>query len=289
MWAGWLSEYATDLEDRAQLRAAADGAARAADGAAPTADGAAPTADGVARAAFGDADAAVRLRREVIAIAPADYPDQPGLRSNLGAALTLRALLARPAARPQQAGADLAEAVDLHREAVRLAPAAHRHAVRLNGNLCRALVEQAERTGDRALLGEAVTAARRACQRARPGEEAVAAHALLIMCLARRAKDARDPVYLSELIDALEDQSGAADAGEAAERRLAAAEAGHELYWLTGDLASLTRAIEHCRVVLASPDELASTTRDSARFALLNRAALPLRACGPGRGSGRGH
>ena len=49
MWAGWLSEYATDLEDRAQLRAAADGAARAADGAAPTADGAAPTADGVAR------------------------------------------------------------------------------------------------------------------------------------------------------------------------------------------------------------------------------------------------
>ena len=248
MWAGWLSDYAADLEERAQLRAPSDGA----------------SADPAAR---GDIDAAVRLRREVMRIAPAGYPDRPGLRSSLGQALTLRAVLAGPGA--QHVGVDLAEAVDLNREAVRLAPAAHPYAVRLSGNLCRALLEQAERTGDRALLDEAVTAARRAGQRARPGEEAAATRALLIMCLARRAKDAADPACLKELIDALEDASSpAADAGEAAERRLAAAEAWHELYWRTGDPASLTRAIEHCRAVLSSRDKLAAAHRDSARFAL---------------------
>ena len=117
----------------------------------------------------------MRLRREVISIAPAGYPDQPGLRSNLGSALTLRAVLASPGGPAQQAGRDLAEAVDLHREAVRLARATHPYALRLQGNLCRALVEQAARTGDRALLDEAVTAAQQAGQQARPGQEASAA------------------------------------------------------------------------------------------------------------------
>ncbi len=167
LWAGWLSEYATDLEDRAQLRVVADGAG---------ADGAGPDP-----AALDDIETAVRLRREAISIAPTDYPDQSGLRSNLGSALTLRAVLGGPA---QPAGRDLAEAVDLHREAVRLAPATHPYAVRLHGNFCRALLEQAARTGDRAPLDEAVTAARQAGQRARPGEEASAARVLLVMCLA---------------------------------------------------------------------------------------------------------
>jgi tetratricopeptide (TPR) repeat protein len=247
-WAGWLSEYATDLEDRAQLRAAA----------------ASTSAD---PAASGDIEDAVRLRREVVSIAPPDYPDQPGLRSNLGAALTLRALLADRDGRPQQAGADLAEAVALLRAAVRQAPATYPYEVKLNSNLCRALAEQAGRTGDRTLLDEAVTAARRASQRARPGAEATATRALLIMCLTQRARDAADPARLRELIDALEDQaSPPADANEAAERRLAAADAWAEHYWLSGDPASLARAIEHGRAVLSSPGEAAY--RDTARCTL---------------------
>jgi tetratricopeptide (TPR) repeat protein len=248
LWAAWLSEYATDLEDRAQLRAAADGADPA---------------------AAADAEAAVRLRREAISLAPADYPDHPGLRANLGAALTLRALLADRDGRPQQAGADLAEAVGLLQVAVRQAPATHPYAVKLDGNLCRALVEQAGRTGDRALLDEAVTAARRASQRARGGAEVTATRALLVMCLASRAQGSGDPASFRELIDVLEDPaSPPASATQAAEWRLTAADAWHEYYWLTGDPASLTRAIEHCRAVLASPGEVAAAHRDTARFEL---------------------
>jgi len=250
LWAAWLSEYATDLQDRAQLRAVADGA------------GAVP-----APAALDDIETAVRLRREVIRIAPGDYPDQPGLRSNLGNALAVRALLAGPDGPPQAAERDLAEAVDLHREAVRLAPASHPYVIRLSGNLCRILIQQAARTGDRALLDEAVIAARQASQRARPGEETAEAWALLLMCLADRAKDAAGPASLSELIDALEDPaSPPAGPVDASERRLAAAEAWEQHYWLSGDPASLTRAIEHDRAVLASPGDAAA--RDTARFGL---------------------
>jgi hypothetical protein len=248
LWAAWLSEYATDLEDRAQLRAAADGADPA---------------------AIADAEAAVRLRREVISLAPAGYPDHPGLRANLGVALTLRALLADRDGRPQQAGADLAEAVGLLRAAVRQAPATHPHAVKLDGNLCRALLEQAGRTGDRALLDEAVTAARRASQRARGGADITATRTLLVMCLTRRAQGSGDPASFRELIEVLEDPaSPAADASQAAEWRLTAADAWHEHYWLAGDPAGLTRAIEHCRAVLASPGEVAAAYRDTARFEL---------------------
>jgi hypothetical protein len=248
LWAAWLSEYATDLQDRAQLRAAADGADPA---------------------AAAGAEAAVRLRREAISLAPADYPDHPGLRANLGAALTLRALLADRAGRPQQAGADLAEAVGLLRAAARQAPATHPHAVKLDGNLCQALVEQAGRTGDRALLDEAVTAARRASQHARGGAEVTATRALLVMCLAHRAQGSSDPASFRELIDVLEDPaSPAASASQAADWRLSAADAWHEYYWLTGDPASLTRAIEHCRAVLASPGEVTAAQRDTARFEL---------------------
>ena len=239
LWAGWLSEYAADLEDRAQLRVPADGA---------SADGASSD-----QAALDDIETAVRLRREAISIAPAGYPDQPGLRSNLGNALTLRAVLAGPG-QPQLAGQDLAEAVGLHREAVRLALATHPYLVRLHGNFCRALAEQAARTRDRALLDEAVTAARRASERARPGEEASVARVLLVKCLAQRAKDAADPASLRELIDALEDPaSPPAGADEAAERRLAAADAWTEHYWVSGDRASLTQAVEHARAVLDGP------------------------------------
>ena len=85
---------------------------------------------------------------------------------------------------------------------MRLAPATHPYLVRLHGNFCRALAEQAARTRDRALLDEAVTAARRASERARPGEEASVARVLLVKCLAQRAKDAADPASLRELIDA---------------------------------------------------------------------------------------
>ncbi len=248
LWAAWLSEYATDRQDRAQLRAAADGAS-------------------AAPAALDDIETAVRLRREAIRIAPGDFPDQPGLRSNLGNALTVRALLGSPGGQPHAAERDLAEAVDLHREAVRLAPASHPYVIRLSGNFCRALVEQAARTGDQALLDEAVIAARQASQRARPGEEAAAARELLLMCLVGRAKDAADPASLSELIDALEDPaSPPAGPDEAAERRLAAAEAWEQHYWLSGDPGSLTRAIEHGRAVLASPADAAA--RDTARFGL---------------------
>jgi tetratricopeptide (TPR) repeat protein len=237
LWVGWLTEYAADLEDRAQLRVPADGA----------------SAD---QAVLDDIETAVRLHREAISIAPAGYPDQPGLRSNLGNALTLRAVLAGPG-QPEQAGQDLAEAVGLHREAVRLASATHPYIVRLHGNYCRALAEQAARTGDRELLDEAVTAARRAGERARPGEEASAARVLLVMCLAQRAKDAADPASLRELIDALEDPaSPPVGPDEAAERRLAAADAWTEHYWVSGDPASLTRAVEHARAVLDSPGDI---------------------------------
>ena len=227
-------------------------------------------------AALDDIETAVRLHREAISIAQAGYPDQPGLRSNLGSALTLRAVLAGPG-QPQQAGRDLAEAVNLHREAVRLAPATHPYTVRLHGNYCRALAEQAARTGDRALLDEAVTVARQAGERARPGEQASAARVLLVVCLAQRARDAADPASLRELIDALEDPaSPPASPDEAAERRLAAADAWTEHYWVSGDPASLTRAIKHARAVLDEPGDTVygdtvyqeAVYRDTARFTL---------------------
>ena len=256
LWVGWLSEYAADLEDRAQLRVPADGA----------------SAD---PAALDDIETAVRLHREAISIAPAlSRPAraalQPGQRADPAGGA------GRPG-QPQQAGRDLAEAVDLHREAVRLALATHPYTVRLHGNYCRALAEQAARTGDRALLDEAVTVARQAGERARPGEQASAARVLLVVCLAQRARDAADPASLRELIDALEDPaSPPASPDEAAERRLAAADAWTEHYWVSGDPASLTRAIEHARAVLDGPGDTVygdtvyqeAVYRDTARFTL---------------------
>lgn len=109
------------------------------------------------RDALADIDAAVELRREVIDVSPADYPDPAGLLSSLGAALTLRAVIADSCGRPEQATADSAEALDLHRAAARLVPETHPYAFRILGNLCRALLEQAHDLAD---LDEAIDLAR---------------------------------------------------------------------------------------------------------------------------------
>ncbi len=138
-----MSECGDDREERARLRLTQGGGAE------------------VPWDALADSDAAVALRRAAIDAAPADYADHCGLRSNLGHALTMRAGTADACGHPQQAAADLAEAVELHRAAVRLVPETHPYAHRIIGNLCQALVEQAQRTGDRALLDEAAAAARR--------------------------------------------------------------------------------------------------------------------------------
>src|SRR5580692_8508370 len=229
IWPAWLSESAEDREGRARLRLRPDDAAEA------------------PRDALADIDAAVELRREVIDVSPADYPDPAGLLFNLGAALTMRAVIA-----------DSAEALDLHRAAARLVPETHPYAFRILSNLCRALLEQAQRTGDRTLLDEAAVAARRSCRLAGTGEPAEA-RALLLAVLATRASGATDPGMVRDLIDALEDPSIlGADAGAWPERRLDAAEALSDHYWLSGEIASLTRAIAHCRAVLSDPGEKAA-------------------------------
>jgi hypothetical protein len=251
IWPAWMSEWADDREERVRLRLMPAGGA------------------GVPQDALADIDAAVALRREAIDVALADYADPLGLRTNLGHALTTRAGIADACGRPQQAAADLAEAVDLHRAAARLVPQTHPYAFRVIGNLCQALLEQAQRTRDRALLDEAAAAARRCCGLASPGEEAEAAKALLLTILARRADGATEPEIVSDLIDALEDSSiGGADAGAVLERRLAAAEALRDHYWLTGEVASLTRAIAHCRAVLSASGEKAAEYRQAASFVL---------------------
>lgn len=258
IWPAWLSESAEDREERARLRLRPDDAAEA------------------PRDALADIDAAVELRREVIDVSPADYPDPAGLLSNLGAALTLRAVIADSCGRPEQATADSAEALDLHRAAARLVPETHPYAFRILGNLCRALLEQAQRTGDRALLDEAAVAARRSCRLAGTGEPAETTRALLLAVLATRASGATDPGMLRDLIDALEDPSiRGADAGAWPELRLDAAEALSDHYWLTGEIASLTRAIAHCRAVLSDPGEKAAEHLPAVRpvlsMALRNR------------------
>jgi len=250
-WAAWTSESADDREERVRLRLApADGS-------------------GAPRDAVEDIDAAVTLRRQAVEVAPPDYADPVGLRSNLGSALTMRAEIADACGRPQQAAADLAEALDLHRLAARLIAGTHPYAFRVFGNLCRALLGQAQRTGDRALLDEAVLAARSCCRLASPGEAATAARALLLMVLTRRAAGATEPGMLSDLIDALEDPSiGGADAGAVPERRLAAAVGLTDHYWLTGEVASLTRAIAHCRAVASARGETAEEYQQAARSSL---------------------
>ncbi len=249
-WAAWMSECADDREERVRLRLASAGAE-------------------VAQDALADIDAAVALRREAVDVAPADYADPLGLRSNLGRALTTRAGMADACGRPQQAAADLAEAVDLHRAAARVVPGTHPYGFRIVGNLCQALLEQAQRTGDRALLDEAAAAARRCRRLASPGEEAEAARALLLAILVRRANGATEPEIVSDLIDALEDPSvGETDDGGVPERRLAAVQALRDHYWLTGEVASLTRAIAHCRAVVSARGEKAAEHREAARFAL---------------------
>jgi CHAT domain len=250
IWASWLSESAEDREERARR---------------PLPAGAAE----VPREALADVDAAVELRREVIDASSADYPDPAGLLSNLGGALTLRAVIAGSFGREEQASADLAEALDLQRAAARQVPETHPYATRIIGNLCGALLEQVQRTGDRALLDEAAVAARRNCRLAGTGEAGEGTRALLLTVLAARAAGANDPGMVHDLIDALEDPSiGGADAGAWPERRLDAAEALSDHFWLTGDVASLTRAIAHCRAILSEPGEQAAEHRQAVRSVL---------------------
>ncbi len=252
IWAAWMSDCADDREELAQLRLTSAGGTGLKD-------------------ALADIDAAVALRREAIDVAPATHDDPLGLRSNLGHTLTTRAGIADAVGRQQQAAADLAEALDLHRAAVRQVPDTHPYAFRIIGNLCRALLEQAERTGDRALLDEAATQARRSCRVASPGEAAEATRAVLLTVLATRADGTTEPQIVVELIEALEESpAGEEDAGAALTRRLAAAVALSDHYWLTGEVASLTRAIEHCRAVLSAPGDEAAEHREAARFALSN-------------------
>ena len=248
IWAAWMSECADDREERVRLRLPPDGGIQ------------------VPQDALADIDTAVALRREAIDAAPADYADPIGLQSNLGHALTTRSEVADACGRPEQAAADLAEAVDLHRAAARLVPETHPYAFRVAGNLCRTLLEQAQRTGDRALLDEAAVAARRSCRLASTGEVAKATRALLLTVLARRAYGATEPGIFSDLIDALEDPSiGGADADAVPERRMTAAAALSNHYWLTGEIASLTRAIAHCRAILSDPGEKAAGHQQAAR------------------------
>jgi hypothetical protein len=247
IWVAWMSECADDLQERAQRQADSAGSDRRA-----------------AVAMLADSDAAVKLRREVIAAASAHYRDRPGLSSNLGAALLIRSAAADVCGRPDQATADLAEAVGLHRETARAAESTHPYICRMLGNLCRALMLQAERTGEMTLLDEAADAARRACRLAGDDVTASAAADLLLAILATLASSetsATGTARLTELIDLLEDPStGKAGLRGQVQRRPSAvrtefrqlaAEVLMQRYSQVGEIADLDRVIAHYRAVLS--------------------------------------
>jgi hypothetical protein len=249
IWTARMSERAGDLEERARLRLAAAGQA-------------------ATMAALADADVAVALRREVISAASADYRDHAGLLSSLGAALVMRAGLAEVCGHPEDAAADVAEAVQQHRAAALLTPDTHPLASRITGNLCRALTEQARRAGDRALLEEAAEAARLGFRQAGPDLAATAA-AALVTVLAQRADGATDPAHISDLIDALQDPSiGPAAVPRTADLQLATGAALVRHYWLTGELPDLTRAVEHYRGVLSVHNQASGADLAAARSGL---------------------
>jgi hypothetical protein len=153
-----------------------------------------PRPAGPAANAPADADEMLALSRTVLAEAPENYPDLPGLRSNLGEALVYQAELL-------ENGDHAAEAVEQHREALRTMPRDHPYRVRMAANLCRALVLHARLADAPAELHQAVVAAVQAVRTARSDPELLTlAHQLLLLTVRQAAESSQSPEDLKQML-----------------------------------------------------------------------------------------